>query len=60
VGLLGQAPVTALLAIPLLGESLHRNQVVGGLLVLAGIFLVSRSASTGGQAVRGGAVADSA
>ena len=42
VGLLGQAPLTALLAIPLLGEPLSASQVIGGVLVLAGIYVVNR------------------
>jgi len=42
VGLLGQAVVTALLSMPLLGEYLNMNQVIGGVLVLAGIYLVNR------------------
>jgi drug/metabolite transporter (DMT)-like permease len=42
VGLLGQAPLTALLAIPLLGEPLIASQIVGGILVLAGIYVVNR------------------
>jgi drug/metabolite transporter (DMT)-like permease len=42
VGLLGQAPLTALLAIPLLGEPLGWSQVVGGALVLTGIYVVNR------------------
>jgi drug/metabolite transporter (DMT)-like permease len=42
VGLLGQAVVTALLSMPLLGEYLSMNQVIGGALVLAGIYLVNR------------------
>lgn len=41
--MVGQPVVTALLAIPLLGEPLHPVQVVGGLVVLAGIFGVNRS-----------------
>jgi len=44
VGLLGQAVVTALLSMPLLGEYLSGNQVIGGVLVLAGIYLVNRQA----------------
>ncbi len=40
VSLLGQAVVTALLGIPLLGEILTLNQMVGGILVLGGIYLV--------------------
>lgn len=42
VSLLGQAVVTALLAMPLLGEYPAWNQVAGGLLVLAGIYVVNR------------------
>jgi drug/metabolite transporter (DMT)-like permease len=42
VGLLGQAPLTALLAIPLLGEPLIASQLIGGVLVLAGIYIVNR------------------
>ena len=41
VSLLGQAVVTALLSIPLLGETLGMAQTVGGLLVLSGIYLVN-------------------
>ena len=41
VSLLGQAVVTALLSIPLLGETLGVAQTVGGLLVLSGIYLVN-------------------
>jgi drug/metabolite transporter (DMT)-like permease len=41
VGLLGQAVVTAILAMPLLGEFLNVYQIIGGLLVLSGIFLVN-------------------
>jgi drug/metabolite transporter (DMT)-like permease len=41
--LIGQPVVTALLAIPLLGESLRTEQWLGGLVVLAGIYLVHRS-----------------
>lgn len=42
VGLLAQAPLTALLAIPLLGEPLFVTQVIGGILVLTGIYVVNR------------------
>jgi len=42
VTLLGQPIVTALLAVPLLGEALEGHQVIGGLITLAGIFLVNR------------------
>jgi drug/metabolite transporter (DMT)-like permease len=41
--MLGQPVVTALLAIPLLGESLHAAQIIGGLAVLGGIYLVHTS-----------------
>jgi drug/metabolite transporter (DMT)-like permease len=44
VGLLGQAVVTALLSMPLLGEYLSMNQIIGGALVLVGIYLVNRQA----------------
>jgi len=40
VCLLAQAVVTALLAMPILGEYMKLNQIVGGALVLAGIYLV--------------------
>jgi drug/metabolite transporter (DMT)-like permease len=41
VCLLSQSVVTALLSIPILGEAVHANQVVGGALVLAGIYWVT-------------------
>jgi drug/metabolite transporter (DMT)-like permease len=41
VVLLGQAPITAVLAVPLLGERLDAMQIFGGLLVLAGIYVVN-------------------
>lgn len=41
VGLLGQVIITALLSIPLLGELLNANQIIGGVLVLCGILLVN-------------------
>ncbi|MEP6618135.1 MAG: DMT family transporter [bacterium] len=40
--LLGQAPITALLAVPLLHEPLSLLQLAGGALVLAGIYVVNR------------------
>jgi drug/metabolite transporter (DMT)-like permease len=43
VALLGQAPITALLAVPLLGERLTVLQILGGALVLAGIYVVNRT-----------------
>lgn len=42
VSLLGQPVLTALLAIPLFGEYLRWEQIVGGALVLFGIWLVNR------------------
>jgi drug/metabolite transporter (DMT)-like permease len=41
--MIGQPVVTALLAIPLLGESLQASQVLGGIAVLVGIYLVHTS-----------------
>ncbi len=41
--MLGQPVLTAVLAIPILGEPLAPVQWIGGLVVLAGIFLVHRS-----------------
>jgi len=43
--LIAQPVLTALLAIPLLGETLRTEQWLGGLSVLAGIYLVHRSRS---------------
>ncbi len=43
IALLGQAPLTAVLAVPLLGEPLTALQIVGGALVLAGIYVVNRA-----------------
>jgi len=40
--LLGQPVLTALLAVPLLGEGLAWGQVLGGVMVLAGVLLVHR------------------
>jgi drug/metabolite transporter (DMT)-like permease len=45
--LIGQPVVTALLAIPLLGEALRTEQWVGGIVVLMGIYLVHRSRGSG-------------
>ncbi len=48
--LLAQAPLTAILAWPLLGEPIRASQLVGGTLVLAGIMVVNvnrLSATTG-------------
>ncbi|UFS69407.1 DMT family transporter [Geomonas sp. RF6] len=41
VSLLGQAVVTALLSIPVLGETLGATETIGGVLVLGGIYLVN-------------------
>jgi len=41
VSLLAQVPLTALLAVPLLGEQLSVSYVVGGMLVLTGIYIVT-------------------
>jgi drug/metabolite transporter (DMT)-like permease len=45
--LLSQPVMTALLSIPLLGELLNVQQIIGGALVLAGIYLVNRRGSSG-------------
>jgi drug/metabolite transporter (DMT)-like permease len=42
VTLLSQPVITALLAVPLLGESISVYQVAGGLLVLLGVYIVNR------------------
>jgi drug/metabolite transporter (DMT)-like permease len=41
VGLLAQVPLTAILAVPLLGEPLTAPYLAGGALVLAGIYVVN-------------------
>jgi drug/metabolite transporter (DMT)-like permease len=41
--MIGQPVVTALLAIPLLGEGLHLSQIIGGAAVLLGIYVVHLS-----------------
>lgn len=41
VTLLAQSVVTALVAIPILGEAITVNQIVGGILVLGGIYIVN-------------------
>lgn len=45
VSLLGQPVITALLSIPLLGEWLSIQQIVGGTIVLVGVYLVNRRTS---------------
>ena len=42
VGVLAQVPLTALLAVPTLGEPISAAQIAGGVLVLAGIYVVNR------------------
>jgi drug/metabolite transporter (DMT)-like permease len=42
VTLLSQPVITALFAVPMLGESLGIEQIAGGLIVLAGIFIVNK------------------
>jgi drug/metabolite transporter (DMT)-like permease len=49
VGLLAQVPLTALLAVPLLGEPLTAPYLAGGVLVLAGIYVVNRTPSVGSR-----------
>lgn len=47
IGLLAQPVVTGLLAIPLLGEALTLQQMIGGALALTGIYLCLRSKGAG-------------
>lgn len=42
VTLLGQPVLTAIFAVPILGEALSSNQILGGIVALAGIYLVNR------------------
>ena len=49
--MLGQAVLTALLAIPILGEPLHPVQWIGGVIVLVGIYLVIRSRETAAEGI---------
>jgi drug/metabolite transporter (DMT)-like permease len=42
VSMLAQVVVTAILSMPLLGEGLYTNQIIGGLLVLGGIYFVNQ------------------
>ena len=49
VGLLAQVPLTALLAVPLLGEAVTAPYLAGGALVLAGIYVVNRAPSVGSR-----------
>jgi drug/metabolite transporter (DMT)-like permease len=47
VGLLAQVPLTALVSVPLLGEPVTAVQIGGGLVVLAGIYVVNRAPASG-------------
>jgi drug/metabolite transporter (DMT)-like permease len=47
VGLLLQLPLTAILAAILLHEPITRAQIVGGALVLAGVYVVNRRTASG-------------
>ncbi len=49
VSILAQVPLTALLAAMFLAEPLSMAQVGGGVIVLAGIFVVNRPEATGGK-----------
>ena len=49
--LLGQAPLTAVLAWPFLGERIRVGQIAGGALVLAGIFVVNVTKLRSGPAL---------
>jgi drug/metabolite transporter (DMT)-like permease len=51
VMLLAQAPLTALLAVPTLGEPLAAAQIIGGLLVLSGVYVVNRRAGSREQEI---------
>jgi drug/metabolite transporter (DMT)-like permease len=53
VGLLAQVPLTALLAVPLLGEPLTTPYLAGGALVLAGIYVVTRAPSVADRQASG-------
>ena len=50
VSLLSQGPLTAVLAALLLGEPLTRPQIIGGILVLAGIAFANRLSQPGDEA----------
>jgi drug/metabolite transporter (DMT)-like permease len=51
--MLGQPVLTALLGIPLLGETLQPVQWIGGLVVIAGIYLIHRSREVVAQSLPG-------
>ncbi len=42
ISLLVQAPLTALIAVPLLGETISMGQIIGGSFVLVGIYIVNK------------------
>lgn len=52
IALVAQAPLTAVLAWPLLGEPIHFAQVAGGALVLAGIVVVNLTRLSPGPAIQ--------
>ena len=52
VSLLGQPVITALIAVPLLGEALSSAQIIGGVLVLVGIGFANGSQANGAGADR--------
>ena len=52
IGLLAQAPLTTVLAAVLLGERLAPLQMAGGVLVLTGIFIVTRAGADAAAAVK--------
>ena len=41
VTLLSQSVITAIVAIPILGEAITSNQIIGGILILGGIYIVN-------------------
>jgi drug/metabolite transporter (DMT)-like permease len=46
VVLLGQVVLAALLAVPILGEPISTSQIIGGLFILGGIYIVNRRTSS--------------
>ena len=52
--LLSQAPLTAILAVPLLGERITASQIGGGALVLAGIYVVNQRGARQARGQSGG------
>ena len=45
VVLLGQVVLAAILAVPILGEPIRPSQMIGGLFILGGIYIVNRRTS---------------